>query len=202
MLDAAGPYEVDGRWFCERGDVSIDTVNNRLKSASTASREIPIVRRGSRIDKYVATVQFRWTTNSQPGFLVRYLDPGNWLAIDIPSGGNAVLRQRKDDGKLTVLVTSGTTLLPTMGNWYTMKVVVDDDPGNSALQRLGWGWASRPSVGSIWTIRERGRTRRPIVRRRDRTAGRDARGGRRLECGANGRLPRESGERRASLGHG
>ncbi len=36
----------------------------------------------------------------------------------------------------TTLATSGTALSLTVGNWYTLKAVIDDDPLNSALQRL------------------------------------------------------------------
>ncbi len=44
--------------------------------------------------------------------------------------------QCEADGVQTTLATSGTALSLTVGNWYTLKAVIDDDPLNSALQRL------------------------------------------------------------------
>jgi hypothetical protein len=46
------------------------------------------------------------------------------------------LLQREADDTVTTLVTAGTAVSLTVGNWYTFKAVIDDDPGNSALQRL------------------------------------------------------------------
>ena len=34
------------------------------------------------------------------------------------------------------MLQSGSTVSLASGNWYTAKVVVDDDPNNAALQRL------------------------------------------------------------------
>ncbi len=48
------------------------------------------------------------------------------------------LARRKDDGNITALGTSASASSLTADTWYTAKVVVDDDPQNAALQRLGW----------------------------------------------------------------
>lgn len=46
------------------------------------------------------------------------------------------LQQRVDDGPVTTPGGGSTSLSLTSGNWYTAKIVVDDDPNNSTLQRL------------------------------------------------------------------
>jgi hypothetical protein len=49
----------------------------------TDGTEDCIIRRGLRADKYVATYKFKWTTSNSPGFVVRWLSPGDYLAIAV-----------------------------------------------------------------------------------------------------------------------
>jgi hypothetical protein len=136
--DIAGPFEADGRWFCNRGQVRADNADNNVVEAyATDGGEDCLVRRGFRGDKFVATFKFKWNADVSPGFLVRWLSPGDYLAIAIgASDGKTRLYKRQDDGTLSTLATAGTALNLTSGTWYEGKVVIDDDPGNSALQQL------------------------------------------------------------------
>ena|GEM_PF-4470442 len=139
-LDLAMPKNIDARWHCDIGDARVDDGdNNVLETYGDYDGDRTLVRRGLRADKYVATFKFKYGSNALPGFLVRWLDPGNWLGVMIHTGGvtRPYLQQRKDDAPVNVLA-SGSTLSLTPGNWYTAKVVVDDDPNNAALQQLGW----------------------------------------------------------------
>jgi len=124
--------------FSNTGDVRVDSSDNdRLETYGNFDGKRMMVRRGCRVDKYVATYKFKWALTGKPGFLVRWLDRGNWLAVFIKStDGKARLNQRKDDGNDTSLATSGTALSLTNGTWYTAKVLVDDDPNNASLQRF------------------------------------------------------------------
>ena len=133
--DLAGPYEVDGRWFWQRGAVWVDdSDNNVMEVYGDNSGNRPIVRRGFRGDKFVFTFRFKWVNGGKPGCLVRWADPGNWMGIHIACGdGKARLIQRKDaEDSASTLSTSATGLSLTDDNWYTGKVVIDDDPGDSA----------------------------------------------------------------------
>ncbi|TWT40548.1 hypothetical protein RAS1_42600 [Phycisphaerae bacterium RAS1] len=99
--------------------------------------------------------RFKWngSTSTSPGFLVRWLDPGNWLAVYIQSDdGKARLDQRKDDGAQNNLVTAGSAVSLTATNWYTAKVVIGDDLGNSALQRLRFLGGVGVPPASSWPI--------------------------------------------------
>jgi hypothetical protein len=69
----------------------------------------------------------------KPGVLVRWVSPGDWLAVQINSSDQrARLMRRKDDDSVSTLKTSGTALSLSAATWYTGKVVVDDDPNNAA----------------------------------------------------------------------
>lgn len=97
-----------------------------LEDYAGLERVNTIVRRGCRVDQYVATYKFKWSTPCKPGIVIRWPDPGNWLAILVKSSnGKALLKQRKDDATETTLATSSALSL-TSGNWYTAKVVIDD----------------------------------------------------------------------------
>ena len=136
----AGPFEVDGRWFCDKGNVRVDdSDNNVLEAYGTDGVEDCLTRRGLRADKYVATYKFKWTTNNSPGFVVRWLSPGDYLVLAVSgTDRKARLYQRQDDGTLNTLATSSTALTLTSGTWYEGKVVVDNDPNDANLQQLGW----------------------------------------------------------------
>ncbi|MCG3129270.1 MAG: hypothetical protein CHACPFDD_04191 [Phycisphaerae bacterium] len=141
LRDLVGPYEADGKWFSDKAEVQVDqSDNNLLKSSSATSNETTdtcIVRRGFRAGKYVATFRFKWAPGPSPGFLVRWVNPGDWLAVMVRAAdGRAWVYKRVNDGVLNPAVMSGTVLSLSSGNWYTAKVLVDDDTGNSALQRL------------------------------------------------------------------
>ncbi|MFO0838005.1 MAG: hypothetical protein U1D55_05715 [Phycisphaerae bacterium] len=140
VRDRAGPYEVDGKWFADVGDVRVDNAdNNVLETFGSDYQERCVVRRGFRGEKFVATFRFKWNggSSTSPGFLVRWLNPGDWVAVYVKSSdGKARLDRRKDDGVVTNLATGANALSLTSGTWYAAKVVVDDDLGNSALQRL------------------------------------------------------------------
>ena len=151
VADATGPYEVDGRWFSDRGDVRVDFGdNNVLETFGSDIGSRTMVRRGFRGDKFVLTYRFKWDTGMRkPGVLVRWLSPGDWLAIEVPSSdGKARLRRRLDDSGVTTLKTSGTALSLSAATWYTAKVVVDDDPNNAALQRLRF-WVDTDDDGDF-----------------------------------------------------
>jgi len=66
----------------------------------------------------------------------RWIGPGDLLMITLQPSDQKARCYERIDGQATALVTSGTTLSLTTSTWYTAKVVIDDDPGNSALQRL------------------------------------------------------------------
>ena len=52
VRDVAGPFEVDGKWFCNAGEVRVDNSNsNLLEAYGTGGLEDEIVRRGFRGDK-------------------------------------------------------------------------------------------------------------------------------------------------------
>ncbi|MCG3129245.1 MAG: hypothetical protein CHACPFDD_04166 [Phycisphaerae bacterium] len=143
VRDLVGPYEADGRWFSDKAEVQIDESNsNLLRSSSATSTEYYdtcIVRRGFRAGKYVATFRFKWSPGPSPGFLVRWVNPGDWLAVMVKAADSkAWVYKRVNDGILQSPLSSGSTVSLTNGNWYTGKVVVGDDLGNSALQRLRW----------------------------------------------------------------
>ena len=137
--DAAGPYEVDGRWFTNRGEARIDASDsNVLETFGDDIAARTLVRRGFRGDKFVLTYRFKWDSGMRkPGVLVRWVSPGDWLAIQINSSDQlARLMRRKDDDSVSTLKTSGTALSLSAATWYTGKVVVDHDPNNAALQRM------------------------------------------------------------------
>jgi YD repeat-containing protein len=138
VRDIAGPFEVDGKWQASRGEVRVDNSdNNVLEIYSTDGLEDVLVRRGLRGDKYVATFKFKWNATTSPGWLVRWLSPGDYLAIAVSSSDRkARLYKREADGVLSTLVTSASALTLTNGNWYEAKVVVDNDPNDANLQQL------------------------------------------------------------------
>ena len=68
----------------DNGEVRVDNSNNNvLEAYGTDGVEDCIVRRGFRGDKYVATFKFTWNNDSHPGWLVRWLSPGDYLALGI-----------------------------------------------------------------------------------------------------------------------
>ena len=57
----------------------------------------------------MAAARFEWNGSTEPGFLVRWLSPGDWLAVGIPpSDQKARLLRRKDDGVYTGVAWSST----------------------------------------------------------------------------------------------
>jgi RHS repeat-associated protein len=85
----------------------------------------------------VATFKFKWNATTRPGWLVRWLSPGDYLAIAVSSSDRkARLYKREADGTLDTLVTSGSALTLTNGTWYEAKVVIDNDPNDANLQQL------------------------------------------------------------------
>ncbi len=72
----------------------------------------------------MATFKFKWNNDVAPGFLVRWLSPGDYLAIAIPaSDRKARLYKREADGTLSTLATAGSAISLTSGTWYESKVV-------------------------------------------------------------------------------
>ena len=112
--DVAGPYEVDGLYFSDRGNVRVDNSdNNVLETFGSSTFDRCIVRRGSRMDEYVATFKFKWNNATSPGWLARWLSPGDFYAVAIKqSDGKARLYKRVSDGTLTAVVASSTALSP------------------------------------------------------------------------------------------
>ena len=147
VRDIAGPYVIDARWFCDKGGAQIDASDsNVLELNQVVQRDVCAVRRGLRRDQFVATVRFEWNGSTEPGFLVRWLSPGDWLAVGIPpSDQKARLLRRKDDGVYTGVAWSATALSLTSSTWYTMKVVVDESGGS---QRLRF-WVDTDDDGSF-----------------------------------------------------
>jgi hypothetical protein len=95
-----------------------------------------ILRQGFRGDKYCATYSFKWNAGTSPGWVVRWLDPGNYLAVAVSAtDSKARLYKRQGDGTLTTLATSTGTVSLSAGTWYTGKVVIDNDPNNASLQQ-------------------------------------------------------------------
>jgi len=73
--------------------------------------------------------------DSHPGWLVRWLSPGDYHAIAISqSDSKARFYKRENDGTLTTVATSGTVLSLTSGSTYEAKVVIDTPA--LAMQRL------------------------------------------------------------------
>ncbi|HUU95281.1 MAG TPA: RHS repeat-associated core domain-containing protein [Phycisphaerae bacterium] len=70
--------------------------------------------------------KFKWNNDSHPGWLVRWLSPGDYHAIAIdPSDGKARFYKRENDGTLTTLATAASGLGLSNGTWYEAKVVID-----------------------------------------------------------------------------
>jgi hypothetical protein len=95
---------VDGRWFCDKGNARVDdSDSNVLEAYGTDEVEDCIIRRGFRGDKYVATFKFTWNANTGPGWVVRWLSPGDYLALAISAGGGGgPPRSRSHGGRLTI----------------------------------------------------------------------------------------------------
>ncbi|MCG3125448.1 MAG: hypothetical protein CHACPFDD_00270 [Phycisphaerae bacterium] len=105
VRDLVGPYEADGRWFSDKAEVQIDDSNNNLLRSSSATSteyyDTCIVRRGFRAGKYVATFRFKWAPGPSPGFLVRWVNPGDWLAVMVKAADSkAWVYKRVNDGIL------------------------------------------------------------------------------------------------------
>jgi RHS repeat-associated protein len=132
---------VDGRYFCDKGNACVDNGNNNVLELHDEGGKRCVIRRGFQASYYEATYKFTWSTSNKPGWVVRWRDPGNWLAIALnpPSGMGGpqlVLRRRKDDGTVTTLAGGSGSGNLTAGNTYEAKVVVDEDPNNPGTQRL------------------------------------------------------------------
>ena len=94
-----------------------------------------IIRRGFRAGTYVATYKFKLTDLVTAGWVVRWVSPGDWVAVALGGGGgnNTRLYRRKSDGAVTTLTTGSSPSL-TVGVWYTAKVVVDESGGSQRLR--------------------------------------------------------------------
>ncbi len=139
VIDVAGPYTVSATYFSQQGGVTVDdSDNNALKMPAGTVLENCVIRRGVRVDKYVATFKFKWNDDTCPGFVVRWLSPREWLVVDLDSYDGSVWLGRRTNSRADTewVYQSGSTVSLTSGNWYTAKVVVDDDPNNATLQRL------------------------------------------------------------------
>ncbi len=85
----------------------------------------------------MATFQFKWNATTSPGWVVRWLSPGDYLALAVSSSDSkARLYKREADGTLSTLATSASALTLTSGTWYEAKVVIDNDPNDANLQQL------------------------------------------------------------------
>ena len=97
------PFPVDGRWFCDKGNARVDNGNDNVLELHDEGGKRCVIRRGFQGSYYQATFKFKWDTSTGPGWVVRWRDPGNWLAIALipPSGMGGpqpALCRRKDDG--------------------------------------------------------------------------------------------------------
>ena len=140
VRDIAGPFEVDGRYFCSNGAVRTDNSdNNVIEAYGTDGLEDCIVRRAFRGDKFVFHFAFKWNNDSAPGCLVRWVSPGDYLALAIdPADDKTRLYKRQSDGTLTTLSTANAGLNLTTNTTYEAKLVIADDPGDPDLQQLSF----------------------------------------------------------------
>jgi len=124
--------------------------STRASTGSSASRPSTTTSGAGWISGTTLTYRFKWDTGTRkPGVLVRWVSPGDWLAVQINSSDQrARLMRRKDDDSVSTLKTSGTALSLSAATWYTGKVVVDDDPNNAALQRLRF-WVDTDDDGDF-----------------------------------------------------
>jgi hypothetical protein len=153
VQDIAGPFEVDGRWFSNTGDLRVDSSdNNVLETYGSCDGWRTIVRRGFRADKYVATYKFKWSTPCKPGFLVRWLDPGNSLRIQVRStDGKAQLARRKDDGNISALATSASALsLPALDSPPRAKPAGPSAAVSAAWKAACQGSSTRGTLPRWW----------------------------------------------------
>ncbi len=73
-------------------------------------------RRGS---KYVATFRFKWNGSTSPGWVIRWLSPGDYLAVAVSAADQkARLYQRAADGHLATLAVSAGSVSLSSGTWY------------------------------------------------------------------------------------
>ena len=108
--------------------------NNVLEAYATDGLEDCIIRRGFRGGTFVATYKFKWNDSSTPGFLVRWLTPGDYLALGISADDDKPrLYRRRLDGTLTTLVTAGSGLGLSNAEWYEAKVVITESGGDQLL---------------------------------------------------------------------
>ncbi|MFN0134764.1 MAG: hypothetical protein ACKVS9_01460 [Phycisphaerae bacterium] len=120
-----------------------------LVNREPSDKQVTIVRRGFRAGKYVLTYRFQWISGTRTGPLVRWVNPGDWIAVQLfHSDGKARLSKREADGNVTQLVTGTNSVSLTNNSWYTGKIVVGDDLGNSALQRLRF-WVDTDDDGDF-----------------------------------------------------
>ncbi|MEW6253923.1 MAG: hypothetical protein AB1716_25030, partial [Planctomycetota bacterium] len=146
VRDIAGPFEVDGKYFCSTGQVRTDeSDNNVLEAYGTDGLEGCIIRRGFRGATYVATYKFKWNASSSPGWVVRWLSPGDYIVVYLGSDGGPNCYKREADGTLSSLTMGGSALNLTTNTWYEAKVVVDD-PNSDGAQRLRY-WVDTDGDG-------------------------------------------------------
>ena len=108
--------------------------NNVLEAYATDGLEDCIIRRGFRGGTFVATYKFKWNDSSTPGFLVRWLTPGDYLALGISADDDKPrLYRRRLDGNLTTLATAASGLGLTNAEWYEAKVVITESGGDQLL---------------------------------------------------------------------
>jgi len=70
------------------------------------------------------TFKFTWNGSTSPGWVVRWLSPGDYLALAVSASDSKTrLYKRQDDGTLTTLATAGSALSLTNGLEYEAKVV-------------------------------------------------------------------------------
>ena len=107
---------MDGRYFCDKGNARVDNGNNNVLELHDEGGKRCVIRRGFQASYYEATFKFKWDTSTGPGWVVRWRDPGNWLAISLTRGvlnkAQPHLYRRKDDGLVTNLATGSPAPSP------------------------------------------------------------------------------------------
>jgi hypothetical protein len=67
--------------------------------------------------------KFKWSSNVNPGFVVRWVSPSDWLAIAVPQSDKKPRLYKCVDGYKTTLVSASSALSLTSGTWYNCRVL-------------------------------------------------------------------------------
>ncbi len=136
--DRAGPHVVDGRWISTNGDVRVDdggTANN-LRVGGDGNRNLTLYQ-GFRGSKYQADFDMTWNGNTNMGVVLHAQNPTNYMFVrfHVAAAGRPTLYEVTGNGALSSKTVGSVTSL-TGSTTYACRVMIDDDPNDTALQRL------------------------------------------------------------------